>query len=413
MSEKEEDLMNIYNKLLSFDQDITQLADICCTIASTFGPKTKYSLVGSLTEGAVLVRSLASNSWEIEADVMTENGSYDEETFSDITEAIPGNIGLYKLVIAEYDFRCSKEKSPFLSGMAFKECVSSYSNIAATKFGKTLSHILGLKTECTFKSKKEFHGPSVTWIEDISHNCQAIGSISVDHVSSIQFHFWPAEAAEWVTRKRHWPPPESNLICLAMEKGCQLVPKPWCSDRHKTCVDHEQWRLSFSKAEVFLAKHRTPNQKLVYLMAKAIFYSHLNVEVNGSKFSSYCLKTVMMKALEDVKPEMWAQEHIFSRVTDLIERLAQAVSKRHLPYTFISSINLLEEYSEEMLTAVELKLTDISSKGVVACIPSTTVVNALLVKFKIMRTNMDKCILTLLLHFTSKNDTQYEDYDLD
>ena len=200
----------------------------------------------------------------------------------------------------------------------------------------------------------EIHGPSINIILTLQESLTIIAILSFDLVTFIQLDYWPDEASGWITRQRRWP--SSILVSQAVQLGAQLVPKPQkitnaCTGDLET-GDPMEWRLSFTKAENLLAQNRTHNQKLVYQMAKAIFYKHLHLEIKGNQFSSYALKTVMMWHLEDTPEEEWSRDNIFSHIQALFDRLSAALKKGILPNYFMPTVNVLGEYTNDLLKKV-------------------------------------------------------------
>src|SRR6218665_2643659 len=81
-----------------------------------------------------------------------------------------------------------------------------------------------------------------------------------DAVLSLWCPKWPTEVKDWPIRQRYhgWPTPAT--ISEVVQNGCHVV-----YVQHRSCRDDkEQWRLSFSIAEMILLQSWTKVQQIVY-----------------------------------------------------------------------------------------------------------------------------------------------------
>ena len=169
--------------------------------------------------------------------------------------------------------------------------------------------------------------------------------LSIDKVPAVRLHFWPQQAATWITRCRLWPP--QDTIQSIVDKGCNVVP------RSSPGGDvHSEWRLSFSLPEAILAQLHTEEQKRAYYFFKIFFYQHLkcikssNPEVKP--LYSYIVKTTMLWASEELPPEdpIWASLETSTQM--LLFKLLGSLQTGFLPHYFIPEINLLERVGEDV-----------------------------------------------------------------
>ena len=119
---------------------------------------------------------------------------------------------------------------------------------------------------------------------------------------------------------------------------------------------------SFTFAEILLAKNRTPVQRLVYLMAKTIFYTYLDIhdEINPKlSFPSYALKTCMMWLMEQTPLDKWTEDNVWSMLQELFGRLQDAVEKGKLDGYFIVGLNVLKNCPRILLKKAYTKLQQI------------------------------------------------------
>ena len=161
----------------------------------------------------------------------------------------------------------------------------------------------------------------------------------IDLVPSIQCDSWPVTAEEWKTRRRLWP--KRSLINKIIEGGHHVVAKASPGGDPNL-----EWRLSFSKAELTLAEHRTHVQKKCYYIFKTIFKEYLG---KSGVISTYYLKTIMMWAMEENPPEYWREDNIGQAVLGLLDDLHHALLTGNLPHYFIPQHNLLRHISCDIL----------------------------------------------------------------
>src|SRR6218665_512312 len=122
-------------------------------------------------------------------------------------------------------------------------------------------------------------------------NCDVY--FSVDCVQGYFCPQWPMEAIEWSIRPRVYGWPTNNLISEVVQNGCHVV-----YAQHRACAeDKQQWRLSFSVAEVILLQSWTKIQQIVYHLLR-FFAKRELIEQDCPKedeiLCSYHLKTLML-----------------------------------------------------------------------------------------------------------------------
>ena len=145
-------------------------------------------------------------------------------------------------------------------------------------------------------------------------------------------------------------------------KGCHIVPK---SSPGSNATN--EWRFSFSQAEVLLANARTKFQSKCYLVAKSIFYVYIkkyNAKVD-EELPSYVLKTIMFQMLEEIHPDIWKWEAIkdvFAVVKEIFARLYSCLKERHLKSLFSNDIDLLKRYSSEFLQKIMTPVFNVSKE---------------------------------------------------
>ena len=191
--------------------------------------------------------------------------------------------------------------------------------------------------------------PNVDKLSAIIKRC------SVDCVPCIQLSFWPSVASEWTTRHRLWP--DQSVIQHTVSKGVHLVGKAFCHD----VMD---WRLSFSVAEIDLALLWSAVQHFVYFVFKALFYKFIKPlssstndedlpQVSGRKcLASYLAKTLMMWTSESFDQSWWTEDNAGECLVVLLLALQSAFETRTLHHYFVPSVNLLEDFPEDLARRV-------------------------------------------------------------
>ena len=169
------------------------------------------------------------------------------------------------------------------------------------------------------------------------------GSGYCDHVISIHLQFWPSVALKWLDRKpRYWP--EKKTVSQIVSGGCHIVPK---SPRGE---NNDEWKISFSAAELILSKTLTEFQRKCYLAAKTIYYTVIK-NMDPDVFASYFLKTLMFKLMEKQPCDFWEDSSLteVDVVTILFKDLSSCFQKKNLASFFVDDLNLLERIENDKL----------------------------------------------------------------
>eukprot|EP00111_Clytia_hemisphaerica_P000123 TCONS_00000293-protein len=171
-----------------------------------------------------------------------------------------------------------------------------------------------------------------------------------DNVPCLHLDFWPDIAQPWFEKERYWPKPE--VMAEIHKKGCHLV---WKS------VNGEQasWRLSFSQAEVILARERSVFQKKCFLLAKLIFTvqtQHFTDPENDRKLPSYLIKTTMNLLTEETPQSVWKiweeENNYFEAVENLFKQLSDFLKHGHMSCLFSEEMDLLRGFSQAYLNVM-------------------------------------------------------------
>jgi len=202
----------------------------------------------------------------------------------------------------------------------------------------------------------ETHGPALT-----TRGTKT--DLSVDRVPCIRCLSWPSQAADWSTRHRNYDWPDSAIINLVVNNGCDVV-----RVAHRLCKQDEwmnkaQWRLSFSRAEIVLLNSWMPVQQIVYHMLRAFVKTERLTDITDSTgakiISNYHLKTVMMWASELNPQSWWIDDMNVVRIcAKLLHIFADWMKSIACPHYFLNNCNLI--YNTEHLKIIASQLSSIT-----------------------------------------------------
>ena len=182
---------------------------------------------------------------------------------------------------------------------------------------------------------KKISGPAINFKVRTAHLNAANpwhSTLDCDFILSFHSPTWPTPAREWLTRVRAWPGQDD--VKTVVMGGCELVPKVGLSD------DQFRWRLSFSRAEGFLASKVQPKQRVCYFALKAFFKTRLKHVCTF--FKSYHIKTLFFYFLQGKSHEYWNNTSEENIVLDLLDMVHEALKTKMCPHFFIFELNLWE-----------------------------------------------------------------------
>src|SRR6218665_2505204 len=171
---------------------------------------------------------------------------------------------------------------------------------------------------------------------------------SIDNVRSIWCPKWPREAKEWPTRPRNNEWPTIDTVSQVLKYGCHIV-----YVQHRDCRDDsEQWRFSFSLAEVILIQSFTQIQQIVYHLLRFFAKKELIQEdcpKEDEVLCTYHLKTLMLWNCEEMSPEKWDSSSVIATCCELLNILSGWLKRKHFPNYFIPEANLFHQPSRSTL----------------------------------------------------------------
>ena len=173
---------------------------------------------------------------------------------------------------------------------------------------------------------------------------------------------WLPQAADWPKRYRNYGWPDSVTVDRIVNKGCDVV-----GVAHRQCRQHKwtaknQWRLSFSRAEIVLMNNMMPIQQIVYHMLRVFIKTErlLDTANNSEKctLSNYHIKTLLLWACELKSRSWWTDDLNLVRIcVELLHTLAVWLIDKRCPHYFISNCDLFDQvdYSYKSATARYLR----------------------------------------------------------
>ena len=212
----------------------------------------------------------------------------------------------------------------------------------------------------------QLKGPSVQryYIPSAKNDTLLNEEVHFDNVFAGHYNGWPKEASEWKHRTRHWP--SQDLVEEVLQTGYLIIPK--LNDNYGGGDTLREVSVTFTLAERILARNRTPVQKMLYLMAKTIFYSHLDIHHESNpkvSFPSYALKTCMMWLMEQTPEDQWTEANMCFLLMKLFKILQEGTESGTLSNYFMSEANVLQNCPKGLLRTVSDKLQQITSELVV------------------------------------------------
>jgi len=196
---------------------------------------------------------------------------------------------------------------------------------------------------CFSSSDKAFHihGPATVLFSESTTGW------SSDLVFCVRCLVWPPHSADWPTRYRNYGWPDSATVDHVVSSGCDVVHVAHRQCRQDEWMGKNQWRLSFSRAEIVLINSWMPVQQIVYHMLRVFLKTErLTESVDNSeagKLSNYHIKTLMMWACE-LKSRRWFTDdlNLVRTCVQLLHILGAWLTDARCQHYFINNCNLID-----------------------------------------------------------------------
>ncbi len=188
---------------------------------------------------------------------------------------------------------------------------------------------------------------------------RAPNACDIDQVIARHSPYWPREAAEWITRQR----PHGSLLHDATRRvvayGCDFV----CVS-HKGYIENDkdqEWRFSFSMAELILIKNWSRQQRVVYRTIR-VLHKYGRKEKVKSQLCVYHFKTLMLWAVETKAKCFWEDAQLLDSVSEVFKDMIHCLKTKCLAHYFIPANNLFDHQSIDSSNDIKY-LTDISTNS--------------------------------------------------
>ena len=184
---------------------------------------------------------------------------------------------------------------------------------------------------------RRVQGPSI----EVWNEYEDIRKSGVDNVQSIRCTFWPATAAEWIDRPRHygWPSLQDRYNIAAF--GFHLVHV----GHSLSTIRSFEWRLSFSIAERILVWSFNHTQIQCYVVMKLILKDYVKVKCsqkNKDVLCSYFIKIFLFWQFENTDQSFWQTKKLIGCLTYLFHGFYNSIKTGVLRHYFVPRFNLLE-----------------------------------------------------------------------
>jgi len=149
----------------------------------------------------------------------------------------------------------------------------------------------------------------------------------------------PAECDSWFTRPRPGNWPTQEMLQVARELGCFLIPDGHCDSEYSAV----EWRVSPSLIERHLMFSMGIIHIQCYVTLKLLKKDTINPYLNGNgKFTSFHCKTALFYAREQLLPEMWTVDHLFDCIVYCLALLRDWAVSGHCPHYIMDGVNLFD-----------------------------------------------------------------------
>ena len=224
------------------------------------------------------------------------------------------------------------------------KCVSLYDqslgaaivNVGDNAYLSSQEFLSSSKSLISGTKTRRIQGPSIeSWSEtsDTSEPGQ-------DNVPSILYKDWPAAAAEWKDRPRHygWPSQHDKESIEAF--GCHLVPIGHLLSTKRSL----EWRLSFSIAERTLVWSFNHTQIQCYALMKLILKQFVKTNCSDKHkdvLCSYFIKTFLFWQFETTDQLFWQPTNLLGCIMYLLHEFYTCIESGVLRHYFVPRFNLL------------------------------------------------------------------------
>ncbi|XP_045199069.2 uncharacterized protein LOC123553417 [Mercenaria mercenaria] len=244
--------------------------------------------------------------------------------------------------------KCRKDELPVQMSLSHRYVSSAETARSRTEYWDEMQTVLA----DIFRSGIDEEWGSETLVfEDVESQGPAASStftnifldvqLNADLVFALPYPGWPEIAREWQNRqaKSGWPSLELKQNILA--SGCLIVPKGQKGSR----VEEYEWRISFSLAELKLARSLSRVQREIVHILKAFISDRHETGFTGieAKLDSYFIINLLFTESENTNANEWTENNIANLLFRVLDRLEDSIRSKNLPHYFIPNNNLLHK----------------------------------------------------------------------
>ena len=137
-----------------------------------------------------------------------------------------------------------------------------------------------------------------------------------------------------------------------------------------------EFQYSFAHIERRIISLQSDNQRLVFYIAKSIFYRWIK-PINPDVITSFMLKNTMLWLCEEYGPEnnIWGYFRETTKILNvarmLFDRILRQAKEHFMPYYFIPAMNVYESISSDLMKKMIVIMTEILN-GIEVFIPKNT-----------------------------------------
>jgi len=187
---------------------------------------------------------------------------------------------------------------------------------------------------CKLPGKGNVHGPAVLidirrinpeykfFLSNDTDDKAAVENRAIkfyDYVYAVHSPYWPEEASDWITRAHLCDFPLKSVIKQIVRYGCDFV-----QVSHKFSYNSNEWRFSFSKAELFIVQSLSLTQRIAY----ASMWVLNKRFIASSNLCTYYFKTLMFWACEEKPAQFCRKDLLLQSVRELLIKMMQCLKSK-------------------------------------------------------------------------------------
>ena len=243
--------------------------------------------------------------------------------------------------------KCRKHELPVQTSLAHRYVSSLETKQSRTEFWRNMQPYLENDFRSVLDHDRDIHNQILSTVHTQGpaasmtfSNMFLDFSLDSDLVYALPYPGWPEIADNWVYRKPASGWPSSNLKAEIEATGCLLVPKGHKSSR----VEDFEWRISFSLAELKLARSLNRIQREIAHVLKALLceeqYEFGQASV-VAKLDSYFILNILFTESENIKEGEWKENNLAHIMFRFLDKLASSIKNKNLSHYFVRENNLL------------------------------------------------------------------------